>query len=113
MINKMQAINLRHGDELHYGQCLIVIGPRGGEKLTQERWRINGRCKTWKTRPAEFRVPIKLGLYDNHYLDHENAVGFHPACMCAPFHHCDKCNFEIPCPSCHERNEAARKEVTS
>ncbi len=43
---------------------------------TPVRWRINGKCKTWKTRPNEFRVPIKHGLYDYGYLTHENAHEF-------------------------------------
>lgn len=28
-----------------------------------KRWRRNGRTQTWKTRPGEFRIPVKHGLY--------------------------------------------------
>lgn len=37
-------------------------------------WRIrrNGQTKTWKTRPGEFRIPIKAGFRVYHYLDHTN-----------------------------------------
>lgn len=29
---------------------------------TAVRCRANGRCKTWKTRPDDFRLPVKYGL---------------------------------------------------
>ncbi len=37
------------------------------------RARVNGRCKTWKTRPAEFRLPVKYGLRDCFYITETNA----------------------------------------
>lgn len=40
---------------------------------TAFRARANGACKTWKTRPNEFRVPIKHGLYDYGEITHRNA----------------------------------------
>lgn len=35
--------------------------------------RVNGQIKRWKTRPGEFRVPVKYGMYDYFYIDHTNA----------------------------------------
>ena len=35
--------------------------------------RVNGKCKLWKTRPADFRLPVKYGLYDCFYITPENA----------------------------------------
>ena len=32
------------------------------------RARRNGATKTWKTRPTEFRIPIKHGMYDYGYI---------------------------------------------
>lgn len=32
------------------------------------RARRNGATKIWKTRPGEFRIPIKHGLYDYGYI---------------------------------------------
>lgn len=53
--------------EFHYngdGGCrLTPVGPRGGgggPKVT--RVRRNGTTQTWKTRPAEYRVPVKYGV---------------------------------------------------
>jgi hypothetical protein len=43
-------------------------------------WRANGKCKTWITRPEEFKLPIKYGLYTYGYLTNANAHLFeiHP-----------------------------------
>ena len=35
--------------------------------------RQSGRIKTWKTRPDEFRVPWKFGLYENGEVTHRNS----------------------------------------
>jgi hypothetical protein len=45
------------------------------------RVRRSGKTKTWKTRPGEFRIPVKCefripvkyGLYQSFYITHENA----------------------------------------
>jgi hypothetical protein len=41
-------------------------------KTCSNNWRASGKCKTWKTRPEEFKLPIKFGLYESSYLTHEN-----------------------------------------
>jgi len=38
--------------------------------------RAMGKCKTWKTRPNEFRLPVKYGLYQSFYITHDNAGDF-------------------------------------
>ena len=35
--------------------------------------RRNGNTKTWKTRPNEFKVPVKYGLYEYLYITQDNA----------------------------------------
>lgn len=40
-------------------------------------WRANGKCQTWKTRPEEFKLPIKFGLYSYGYLTNNNAHLFY------------------------------------
>lgn len=51
--------NLRfHTNEV----CWRSYGPRGGGSRRFEEWRANGQLKTWKTRPTDFRLPIKWGL---------------------------------------------------
>jgi hypothetical protein len=43
----------------------------GGKQPLQVR--VNGRCKTWKTRPGQFRLPVKWGLRDCGYITEYDA----------------------------------------
>lgn len=79
MVTREQALAAR---EFHFGECTCTVGPRGGRTVRMEVWRRNGATKTWKTRPAEFRVPIKYGLKECSYLDQGNARHFHAAEDC-------------------------------
>jgi hypothetical protein len=36
---------------------------------TTYRARQSGEVKTWKTRPDDFKVPVKYGLYASFYID--------------------------------------------
>ena len=36
-------------------------------------WRANGKCQTWKTRPEDFKLPVKHGLYTYGYITQDNA----------------------------------------
>jgi hypothetical protein len=38
--------------------------------------RRNGATKVWKTRPTEFKIPCKDGLYAYLYITHDNAHEF-------------------------------------
>jgi hypothetical protein len=39
---------------------------------TPVRWRRNGKTKTWKTRPDDFKIPVKHGLYHYGYITQDN-----------------------------------------
>lgn len=41
---------------------------------TAIRCRANGKCKTWKTRPEEFELPVKYGLRECFYITQETCV---------------------------------------
>lgn len=45
-------------------------------------WRRSGQTKTWTTRPAEFRVPVKYGLRQSDYITELNADSFHTEAAC-------------------------------
>ena len=66
MITKDIATSLTHGQILHHVSFTNADG-------TPVRVRVNGVCKTWKTRPTEFRLPVKYGLKDCLYITPENA----------------------------------------
>tara|TARA_R100001244_G_scaffold68739_2_gene56189 strand:- start:457 stop:675 length:219 start_codon:yes stop_codon:yes gene_type:complete len=61
MIDKAAAMALSYRDILHHKELKNTDG-------TPLRIRVNGQCKTWKTRPEEFRVPCKHGMYDYLYV---------------------------------------------
>lgn len=65
MITKSIAVGLGYRDEIHHKTLKNSDG-------TPVRARVNGACKTWKTRPAEFRLPVKHGLYDCFYVTIDN-----------------------------------------
>ena len=66
MITKAIATNLRYRDILHHVTLL-------NSAKEPQRCRVNGKCKTWKTRPDEFRLPVKHGLRMCFYITQDNA----------------------------------------
>jgi hypothetical protein len=67
----------------HYAPvCAKIEGPRGGVKFQVERWRRNGRTQRWKTRPGEFRIPVKFGLRTYGAITDFNQSNFHAAEDC-------------------------------
>jgi hypothetical protein len=67
MLTKEEALNLRHG------QILYHVSNKNADGSPQ-RWRVNGKVKTWKTMPDRIEIPIKYGLY--HY-DTLTTMEFH------------------------------------
>ena len=61
----------------HIGECTRTVGPRGGVKTSIVECRRNGALKTWKTRPAEFSLPVKRGLRDYGYITDSDNARFH------------------------------------
>jgi hypothetical protein len=57
--NAMTADNFEH----------TTLKNRDGSPL---RTRRNGKTQTWKTRPEEFRIPVKHGLYDYFNITQNN-----------------------------------------
>ena len=63
MITKEIALSLHSGQTLHHKTVKMADGK------TPMRVRVNGKCKTWKTRPDDFKLPVKHGLRDCGYID--------------------------------------------
>ncbi|MDE2102240.1 MAG: hypothetical protein KGL39_33650 [Patescibacteria group bacterium] len=45
---------------------------------TPMRVRRNGKTQTWKTRPGEFRIPVKYGLYEYGEINHNTSKDWNP-----------------------------------
>lgn len=66
MITKAQAVHLTYRQELHH----TTLTSRDGSPV---RCRVNGKCTTWKTRPDDFRLPVKHGFRECFYITPLNA----------------------------------------
>jgi hypothetical protein len=81
MITFAQALTERYFHEEHSN--VITVGPRGGRTEPKVfEWRRNGKTKTWKTRPGEFSIPVKFGLYAYGSISHHDADRWHIANEC-------------------------------
>lgn len=65
-MTKDELINLPRGTTLHH----VSLRNADGSAL---RARVNGRAKTWVTRPEEFRLPMKHGLKNCFYITERDA----------------------------------------
>ena len=64
-----EAKDLKYGTHIHHKTATNADG-------TPQRFKVNGKPKTWKTRPDEVRVPLKRGMYEFGYLDQDNLDEF-------------------------------------
>jgi hypothetical protein len=112
MITKEQAIQLGNGtlhSEIHcetVRKCKRTVGPRGGVKDSIVHVRVSGRCQTWKTRPEEFRLPVKYGFYESGEITHKNAEWFHFAWDC-PINKTLPYGFHVGAPPLRTKNPVA------
>jgi hypothetical protein len=57
-----------------------ILNAKRGEvfhDLHHRAWRVSGKVKTWKTRPGEFRLPVKFGLYSHDTITESELVNLH------------------------------------
>ena len=71
----MQSITLDQAKKLTVGQTIYTINYKNADG-TLQRFRVNGKVKTWKRSPDRVQVPIKRGLYEYGYLDENNLWEF-------------------------------------
>jgi hypothetical protein len=74
-------------ETLHYtgnGPCRVDVGPRGGRTEKVVHVRRNGRTQIWKTRPGQFRLPVKYGIRarGQFSITQHEAAAYHPAQRC-------------------------------
>jgi hypothetical protein len=63
----MKSITLQQAKELKIGQVIYHRINTNADGSPQ-RWRVNGKVKTWKRYPEKVKVPIKNGLRNCDYL---------------------------------------------
>lgn len=69
MIDKATAIKLGES----WGSTTVYHVRLLNADGTALRARTNGKCKVWKTRPEDYRLPMKHGMRDCFYIDPSNA----------------------------------------
>lgn len=67
-----EAKELQRNDILHHTTAKNADG-------TPERWRVNGKVKTWKRDPKRMEVPVKYGLRGYGYITEDNCRFFNLA----------------------------------
>jgi hypothetical protein len=60
-------ITLQEAKELEIGAILYHVRNRNRDGSPQ-RWKVNGKVKTWETMPDRVKIPLKFGLWDAGYL---------------------------------------------
>jgi len=70
-----QAKLLNHGAVIHHNDYKNRDG-------SCQRWRVNGKVKTWKRDSSRVEVPIKYGLKIQSYLTELNVDEFHLGADC-------------------------------
>ena len=68
MITKAIALQLSRSTTLYHMSVKMSDGK------TPARCRVNGKTLTWKTRPIDYKLPVKHGLRDCFYITNENAA---------------------------------------
>jgi hypothetical protein len=70
MVTKQDCISARYGDHFRYLQGTY------SRSKELKKVRVSGKCQTWKTRPDDFKLPVKYGMYESLYITPENASLF-------------------------------------
>lgn len=66
MLTKQMCVNATHGTTFHHTRGRNADG-------SPTRCRVMGKCKTWVTRPNEFKLPVKYGMRQCFYITQDNA----------------------------------------
>lgn len=64
-------ITLEQAKNLSYGQTLYHKINRNADG-TPQRWKVNGKVKTWKRDSSRVRIPVKHGLRSFDYLEQDS-----------------------------------------
>lgn len=69
------VLDLETAKSLTLGQILYSLDYVNSDQ-TPQRYKVNGRPKTWKTRLDQVKIPVKRGLYEYGYIWHYDLTDF-------------------------------------
>lgn len=64
-------MTLQEAKSVKLGQVLYSVIHKNADGSPQ-RWRVNGRIKTWKKSPERIQIPVKYGLRHYDYVTEKN-----------------------------------------
>ena len=68
-------ITVKQAKKLKFGNIIYEKGQYNADG-TARRYKVNGKVQLWKTRPNDFKIPVKRGLYGFGYVVPSNAEWF-------------------------------------
>jgi hypothetical protein len=71
----MKPITLQEAKNLEHGNIIYAIDYFNADE-THQRFRVNGKPKTWVRNPNKVKVPLKRGLHEFLYLTESNLEEF-------------------------------------
>ena len=64
-------ITIEQAKQLRPGRILYHMSNRNADG-TPQRWKVNGKPKTWKRTPDRVQIPVKNGLYSYDYVTQDD-----------------------------------------
>lgn len=64
---KQKPITFEEAKELKVGTILYHTKHRNRDGSAQ-KWKVNGKVKTWKRNPDKIQIPVKHGMYSFGYI---------------------------------------------
>ena len=72
---EMNVVTRGKAEKLSYGDILYHLHYTNADG-SRQRWKVTGKVKFWKTRPWDFRIPVKYGMRDYGYVTPHTADDF-------------------------------------
>jgi len=63
----MKTLTLDQAKELKHGTIVYHTINKNSDGSAQ-KWKVNGKVKTWKKNPEKVQIPVKYGLYRYDYI---------------------------------------------
>lgn len=60
-------MNINRAKKLKYGDILLHKFNKNADG-TPQRWKVNGKVKTWKRNPNKIYIPVKNGLRNYDFI---------------------------------------------
>lgn len=80
-MNTLTKAEAMTADTFHLSESChaeVHVGPRGGITVGRtEVYRRSGQTQTWKTRPNDYSIPVKWGMYQSFRITDFSPSDFH------------------------------------